>query len=162
MNKRKGLILFLIAIVLFSSVASSCLLLGEGNKIALIRLSGTIAEGSQGGFLTSGGITPSRVRSYLQQASGDSSIKAVVLRIDSPGGTAAASQEIATMVREFEKPVVISMGDIAASGGYYISAYADKIVAEPSTTTGSIGVIIQIIYIEGLLEKLGLEMEIIK
>ena len=96
----------------------------------------------------------------------DSGVKAVVLRINSPGGSAAASQEIASEIRRFKedtgKPVVISMGDVAASGGYYISAYADNIVANPSTLTGSIGVITQFIYIQGLLDKLGLELETIK
>jgi protease-4 len=96
----------------------------------------------------------------------DSDVKAVVLRINSPGGSAAASQEIASSIRRFKedtgKPVVVSMGDMAASGGYYISAYADSIIANPSTLTGSIGVISQFIYIEGLLDKLGLELETIK
>jgi protease-4 len=90
----------------------------------------------------------------------------VVLRVDSPGGSAAASQEIANEIRRFKedtgKPVVISMGSVAASGGYYISVYADKIVASPATLTGSIGVISEFIYIQGLLDKLGLQMEIIK
>jgi protease-4 len=90
----------------------------------------------------------------------------MVLRVDSPGGSAAASQEIASEIRRFKedtgKPVVVSIGDIAASGGYYISVYADRIVANPGTLTGSIGVISHFIYIEGLLGKLGLEMETIK
>jgi protease-4 len=106
------------------------------------------------------------VRNYLSRAEADGFVKAVVLRIESPGGSAAASQEIAAEVLRFKektgKPVVVSMGDVAASGGYYISVYADRIVANPATLTGSIGVISELIYIEGLLEKLGLEMEIIK
>ncbi|MBA7693225.1 hypothetical protein ES703_101801 [subsurface metagenome] len=117
-------------------------------------------------LLTTAGISPKLVRDYLRKAESDGGVKAVVLRINSPGGSAAASQEIALEVRRFKeetgKPVVISMGDVAASGGYYISAYADKIVANPGTLTGSIGVISHFIYIEGLLEKLGLELETIK
>ena len=132
----------------------------------MIRLSGVIADSGQQGLLVSGGISPRLVREYLIMAERDSGVKAVVLRIDSPGGSAAASQEIASSIRRFKedtgKPVVISMGDMAASGGYYISAYADRIIANPSTLTGSIGVISQFIYIEGLLEKLGLELEIVK
>jgi len=135
-------------------------------KVAVIPLSGPIAGTSQQGLLTIGGITPDLVRDYLNRAESDGSVKAVVLRIDSPGGSAAASQEIASEICRFQentgKPVVVSMGDTAASGGYYISVYADRIVANPSTLTGSIGVISQFIYIEGLLEKLGLEIETIK
>ena len=138
----------------------------EKGKVAVIRLSGVIADSGQQGLLVSGGISPRLVREYLIMAERDSGVKAVVLRIDSPGGSAAASQEIASSIRRFKedtgKPVIISMGDIAASGGYYISAYADRIIANPSTLTGSIGVISQFIYIEGLLEKLGLELEIVK
>jgi protease-4 len=133
-----------------------------GEKIALIRLSGAIAESGEAGLFSVSGITPSLVRGYLQRAADDPAVKAVVLRINSPGGTAAASQEIAAMIRDFDKPVVISMGDIAASGGYYISVYADAVVANPDTLTGSIGVITQLFYIQGLLEKLGIEMETIK
>jgi protease-4 len=139
---------------------------GGMGKVAVIPLNGTIVGTSQAGLLTSGGITPSLVRSYLNRAKADASVRAVVLRIESPGGSAAASQEIANEVRHFKektgKPVVVSMGDVAASGGYYISAYADKIVANPATLTGSIGVISELMYIEGLLEKLGLKMEVIK
>jgi len=135
-------------------------------KVAVIRLSGIIADSGQQSLLVSGGISPRLVREYLIMAERDSGVKAVVLRIDSPGGSAAASQEIASSVRHFKentgKPVVVSMGDMAASGGYYISAYADSIIANPSTLTGSIGVISQFIYIEGLLDKLGLKLETIK
>ena len=135
-------------------------------KVAVIPLSGIIAGTSQQGLLTTGGISPTIMRNYLKKAETDGTVVAVVLRIDSPGGSAAASQEIASEVHRFKedtgKPVVISMGDVAASGGYYISVYADRIVANPGTVTGSIGVITQFIYIEGLLEKLGLELETIK
>ncbi len=163
--KRRGVIIALIIIVLVSLVGTSCIIRGgRGEVIAVIPLSGTIAGTQQVGFLTtSGEVTPGLVRSYLQKAENDSAVKAVVLHIDSPGGTAAASQQIAELIRQFpvEKPVVVSMGDVAASGGYYISVYADKIVAGPATATGSIGVIMQIIYYQGLLEKLGIETETI-
>jgi protease-4 len=139
---------------------------GVRGKIAVIPLNGSVVGVSQQGLLTSGGITPRLVRNYLREAEADGFVKAVVLRIESPGGSAAAAQEIAAEIRRFRedtgKPVVVSMGDVAASGGYYISVYADRIVANPATLTGSIGVISQLIYIEGLLEKLGLEMETIK
>lgn len=165
MKAARWRIVLAIVIGLILTVSLSGCMAGKG-KVAVIPLSGTIAGASQQGLLTTGGISPDLVRGYLKKAESDGGVKAVVLRIDSPGGSAAASQEIASEIRRFKddtgKPVVVSMGDVAASGGYYISVYADKIVANPGTLTGSIGVISQFIYIEGLLEKLGLEMEIIK
>ena len=162
-TKWRVALTIVIAIILAVSL-SGCA--GGKEKVAVIPLSGTIAGVSQQGLLTTSGISSSLVRGYLKKAESDDKVKAVVLRIDSPGGSAAASQEIASEIRRFKedtgKPVVVSMGDMAASGGYYISVYADKIVASPSTLTGSIGVISQFIYIQGLLEKLGLEMETIK
>jgi len=165
MKAAKWNVVFMIMIAFMLVVGLSSCAAGNG-KVAVIRLSGVIADSSQQGLLTSGGISPKLVREYLIMAERDSGVKAVVLRIDSPGGSAAASQEIASSIRHFKedtgKPVVISMGDIAASGGYYISAYADTIVANPGTLIGSIGVISQFIYIQGLLDKLGLELETIK
>ena len=165
MKAMRWIIVLTLVIALILAVSVSGCMEGKG-KIAVIPLSGTIAGVNQQGLLTTGGISPKLVRDYLKKAEGDSGVKAVVLRVDSPGGSAAASQEIASEIRRFKedtgKPVVVSMGDIAASGGYYISVYADRIVANPGTLTGSIGVISHFIYIEGLLEKLGLEMETIK
>ena len=165
MKAMRSKVLCMIFIALMLVVTLSGCTAGKG-KVAVIRLSGIIADSGQQGLLVSGGISPRLVREYLIMAERDSGIKAVVLRIDSPGGSAAASQEIASSVRHFKentgKPVVVSMGDMAASGGYYISAYADSIIANPSTLTGSIGVISQFIYIEGLLDKLGLKLETIK
>jgi len=89
-------------------------------------------------------------------------IEGVVLRVQSQGGSIAASQEIAYMIRDFGKPIVVSMADMAVSGGYYISAYAQGIVAQPGTMTGSIGVISTFIDMEGLYDMLGLEVEVIK
>ncbi len=165
MKVARWQIVITIVMALILAVSVGGCMVGK-DKVAVIPLSGPIAGTSQQGLLTIGGITPDLVRDYLKRAESDGSVKAVVLRIDSAGGSAAASQEIASEIRRFQentgKPVVVSMGDMAASGGYYISVYADGIVANPSTLTGSIGVISQFIYIEGLLEKLGLEMETIK
>ncbi len=133
----------------------------EEDRIVVITLAGTIQEG-QAGLFGIGGISPHFVYNQLEQASADDMIKGVVLRVESPGGSIAASQEIAYMVRDFDKPIVISMADMAVSGGYYISAYAQGIVAQPGTMTGSIGVISTFIDLEGLYEKLGIEVEIIK
>ena len=85
-------------------------------------------------------------------------MKALVLRLDTGGGTVAASQEIAGMVQDFPKPVVVPMGDLTASGGYYIASQADVIVAQPGTLTGSISVIWSTFNFEGLMEKIGVEM----
>jgi protease-4 len=94
----------------------------------------------------------------------DSSIKAIVLRIDSPGGAVAPSQEIYSEVKKAaaKKKVVVSMGSIAASGGYYIASAASRIVANPGTLTGSIGVIMEIPNLEGLMNKIGIKTEVIK
>jgi protease-4 len=94
----------------------------------------------------------------------DGSVKAVVVRIDSPGGGVSPSQELYQEIRRTvrEKPVVVSMGSVAASGGYYIACAAQKIYANPGTITGSIGVILQFTNFEELLKKIGFRMEVVK
>lgn len=129
--------------------------------VVVIHLQGPIQE-SGGGFGAVHGITPRHVARQLDRAAADLSIRAVVLRVNSPGGTVAASQQIAAMIENFEKPIVVSMGDMATSGGYYISAPADGIVAHPGTITGSIGVIMTTFNLQGLHEKLGIEVEVIR
>jgi protease IV len=131
------------------------------DRIVVIYLTGSIQESAGGGFLT-GAITPRYVQNQLNKAETDAAIKGIVLRVESPGGSIAASQEIAALIRNFSKPVVVSMADMAASGGYYISAPAQGIVAQPGTMTGSIGVISTLINTDGLYEMLGLEVETFK
>ena len=94
----------------------------------------------------------------------DDRIQAIVLRIESPGGSVAASQEIYREVIKTAalKKVVVSMGNVAASGGYYVAAAADRIVANPGTLTGSIGVIMQFSNIQELLQKIGISLEVVK
>ncbi len=103
---------------------------------------------------------------FYRQVRYDEDIKAVVIRVNSPGGGVSASDQIYMMVKsireDFNKPVVVSMGGVAASGGYYISAPADKIVAEPTTVTGSIGVIASWFILKGTLEKIGAEPVIMR
>ncbi|MCL0079734.1 signal peptide peptidase SppA [Dehalococcoidia bacterium] len=152
-----ALIVLSLVIVVWADVGRAFI---PGNRIAVISLTGPIME-SGGGLLAPAAITPDLVRGLLEQAERDDSIKAVVLRIESPGGAIAASQEIGDTIRDFEKPIVVSMGDQATSGGYYISAHADMIVAQPGTITGRIGVIFQHLNVDGLLEKLGIERETI-
>ena len=133
--------------------------------VAVVVVDGEIAEGeSSSGGLLSGGATGSRtVVKALEAAADAPSVKAVVLRVDSPGGSAFASDEIWRGVEEVKKsgkPVVVTMGGYAASGGYYVSAGADAIWSEPSTITGSIGVYGGKFNGEGLFGKLGINTEI--
>ncbi|MCH8568187.1 MAG: S49 family peptidase [Balneolales bacterium] len=111
-----------------------------------------------GGTQTEGGIQARRLASEIRSARGNDRIKAIVLRADSPGGDALASDLVAEELRKTmeEKPVIISMGNVAASGGYWISMYSDQIIVVPTTVTGSIGVISGWIYDDGLTDRLRL------
>lgn len=133
---------------------------GEGpDRVAIVRISGTIHGGtSEPSLFDDGGAGARDVLSQLRQTSEDDSIRAVILRIDSPGGAVVASDDIAAGVRRLRerKPVVASMGDVAASGGYYVAAQAERILANPGTITGSIGVIAVLPNLEGTAEKLGI------
>lgn len=138
---------------------------GEGeDKVALIGLSGLILEeaGPAGPFSGGAVITPKKVRELLRKAEKDEAVKGVVLSINSPGGSAVASNRIWEVIIAFEKPTVVLMGDTAASGGYFIASAADKIVADEATVTGSIGVIAEVFNLAGLYEKLGVEVEVFK
>lgn len=122
-----------------------------GDSIAVIHIDDVI-QGSSG---SSG--DPEYVLDQIDQALKDDSVKAIVLRIDSPGGTVAASQEIMLAVRRAaeEKPVVTSVGDVCASGAYMVAAQTDEIIASPGSTVGSIGVIMELANVEELLAKIG-------
>jgi len=134
-----------------------------GNKpvVGVIDINGMIVGGRSSTGLFGGGYAGSQtVMAQLRQVSRNPNIRAVVLRMNSPGGTAAASQEITEEVLRLKKAgvkVVTSMSDVAASGAYWIAASSDKIVANPGTITGSIGVIIQTKSYRGLFDKLGIE-----
>lgn len=165
--KRKSLIFITIAILLIVSVnLFACTnvggwnMLGE-NKVAVVSLNGPVqAQASSGLFLGGSAITPQLVRSQLDKARNDYAVKAVVLQIESPGGSIAACQDIVNEIDRLGKPVVVSLGTLAASGGYYIAAKADKIVALPGTLTGSIGVISEVPNLKGLYDKLGIKMDV--
>jgi len=120
-------------------------------KVAIVKVYGVIKS-------------PDRYIRTLDRLEKDRSVKAVVLRVDSPGGVVGACQEIYEKVRELRrrKPVVVSMGSVAASGGLYISVPATKIVANPGTITGSIGVIIQTYNLKGLADRLGVKVITVK
>jgi protease-4 len=163
--KKKAIIISVGILVLLAAILIPTILIpGTAvGKIAVISLSGTITTEDSSLFSDSA-ITPELVRDYLTRAEEDKAVKAIVLRIESPGGEIEPCQEILWEIERVKetKPLVVSMGSMAASGGYYISTKADKIVALPSTMTGSIGVISQVTNIEGLLEKLGIQIETFK
>lgn len=162
MLRRKAAIAGMVVLLLVAMlVPVSCAL--AGGKIAVIFLSGPITAETSSLFYSQA-ITPEVVKEQLDKAEQDVAVKAIVLRVESPGGVVAPCQEILGTIEEVKqsKPVVVSMGSMAASGGYYISAKADKIVALPGTLTGSIGVISQVPNVKGLFEKLGIEMETFK
>lgn len=127
-------------------------LTGE-DRIALVRVEGVILDAQQ---------TVADLKKFAETPS----IKAIVLRIDSPGGGVVASQEIHDAVKrvrnKHNKTVIASMGTVAASGGYYIAVATDRIVANPGTLTGSIGVIMELANLEGLLKKIGVENVVVK
>ncbi len=154
-----GLILFCCFIVVlifaagFWGISADSGSLGiSGNKIGLIELEGVIFSSRS-------------IVQKLERLLESDAISAVVLRIDSPGGGVAASQEIYEAVkdiRESGKPVVVSMGSVAASGGYYVACGADSILANPGTTTGSIGVILEVPNFTELLKKIGIKFLVVK
>ncbi len=118
-----------------------------------------------GVILVEGPITDSRtITAQLVKFKKDETIRAIILRIDSPGGGVGPSQEIYREVMKTRKAkkVIASMGGLAASGGYYIAAASDKIVANPGTITGSIGVIMEFVRLEELMKKLGISLEVMK
>lgn len=133
-------------------------------KIAIIYAAGEIKTESSGYYSNAAEIIHDDLIKEMQDAQYNKHIKAVVLRVNSPGGSAFASEQICQALQELkkEKPVVVSMGDYAASGGYYISAFADKIIASPTTLTGSIGIFGMFFNAEELSEKVGLHYDVVK
>ena len=161
--KRTITISLVMLLLLGMLIPSGCMSIPVKGKIAVIPLTGTIAS-QQGSLFFGPTITPELVREQLGRAEKDVVVKAIVLRIESPGGAVAPCQQILGEIERVKetKPIVVSMENMAASGGYYISTKADKIVALPGTLTGSIGVISQIPNVEGLYEKLGIKMQTFK
>jgi protease-4 len=123
-----------------------------GDKVALIEINGVIDKSDD-------------VVRQLKEYEDDSSVKALILRVDSPGGGVAAAQEIYDQLLKFKdskKYIVVSMGSVAASGGYYVSCAADTIFADPGTLTGSIGVIFSYPILRNLMDKVGVQMQVVK
>jgi protease-4 len=147
MKMKKGYIILIVFLVLvlisaaltavYFSITDDLSLTGE--RVEVIYLEGVLVTGDiPPGFGYAGS---ENICNELRAADRNNAVKAIVIRMNSPGGTPAAAQEIVTEIKRIEKPIVASMGDIAASGAYYVAAPADVIVANPDTITGSIGVI---------------------
>jgi len=134
----------------------------KNNKIALVYVVGAITTGeSTASFFGSETVGSDTIVKALRQAEDDPKVKGIVLRVDSPGGSALASDLIWREVVRTKKPLIASMGDTAASGGYYVSMGAKKIFVEPGTLTGSIGVVGGKLALRGLFDKIGLNAETI-
>jgi protease-4 len=135
-------------------------------KIAVVDISGMLLDQQVNGLLTEGENPVSFTQEQLKKAEEDSAVKAVILRINSPGGTVTASQIIHDEVTRFKaksgKPVVAMMMDMATSGGYYVACASDRLFAYPTTVTGSIGVIMQLFSLQGSLEAIRMKTYAIK
>ncbi|MBM4294991.1 MAG: signal peptide peptidase SppA [Deltaproteobacteria bacterium] len=142
---------------------------GKGrDKILLMDISGIIVEGPRGNSIWSmkSFTRPDRIKEELEKAAKDDRVKALVLRINSPGGTVSGSDVILHEIRTFKKekgiPVVACLTGVATSGGYYVAQAGDDIVAYPTCITGSIGVLAMKLNIKGLLDKVGVDPEMVK
>lgn len=134
---------------------------GDGSKIAQIDIRGLISDRVEGGLISQPTNPVDDLAARLRKAGQDPEVKAIIIRINSPGGTVTASdmmyREVRRFVEESKKPVVTSLGEIAASGGYYLALSGDRIVAEPTSITGSIGVIIPTINVSEGLSRIGIK-----
>lgn len=160
--KRKGIFIALIvaAVIIFAGImvisvvvalSDNNMDLQYGKAVGLVEINGAIASSDDAVRL---------IKKYRD----NNSIKAIVVRVNSPGGGVTASQEIFETIKaaRAKKPVVCSMGEVAASGGYYIACGCDSIVANPGTLTGSIGVILSYAMVEELTKKIGIKFEVVK
>ena len=148
--------IFFVVLFLTSSLSgrktAAALSVMEADRVAMVKIEGLL-------------ISSERVVEELNEYADDPSVKAIVIRIDSPGGGVVVSQEIYNAVKNAKKEgkkIIVSMGSVAASGGYYVAAAADKIVANPGTLTGSIGVKMEFANVEKLLEKIGVKGMVVK
>ena len=168
-------LLGLVALV-FIGMLASCAALVKATSSSISSLSSSSAHdyqvlpGKEGiavyhmdaSISASSGTTPEQIRKIIKRVEEQDSIKALVVRVNCPGGTVAASEEIAGYIKNCSKPVVFSVSDLCASGAYMAASQADAILAMPSSSVGSIGVIMQTLDISELLEKLGIKMGSIK
>lgn len=147
------LVIFLVTVIAIETILGQRISLPvPGARVGLVRIEGTL-------------IDPSIIIEDLKAVERDAGVRSLVIRIESPGGGVSASQEIYDRIvklRDNGLPVVVSMGSIAASGGYYVACPADTIVANPGTLTGSIGVIMSFAQFEELFRKIGMDIEVVK
>jgi protease-4 len=163
LNSKSWVLIFIVAICVAGAISLAMLVyvgsfmpdrrgIAFGDRIGLVEITGTI-------------VNPQPVVDQIAEFGDDDNIKAILVRIESPGGVVAAAEEIyeeLKRVRDDGKPVVASMGGVAASGGYYVACGADSIVANPGTLTGSIGVIMSFPNTEDLFKKIGVGFEVVK
>ena len=139
---------------------------GGRDKIAMIEVEGMLMNAKSGGFMQPSENPLSLFQQQMRQAAKDKDVKAVVLRVNSPGGTVTTSDAMYEIVMRFKerthKPVVSSMQEVAASGAYYVSLASDKMIAQPTTVVGSIGVIFNTFDLSGTMEKIGAQANAIK
>lgn len=171
MNRTLTIGVAIVAAILLISLLGAYLVshrpdsIGEGKKVAVIKLEGTIEMSSpEGGLFSTQAATPKSFRNKLEKATDDSSVKAIVIYVNSPGGSVVASEEMSRAIKEAKekKPVVAWLGELATSGGYFVASASNYIVADPATITGSIGVISIFPEYSKLLKKFGLNMTVIK
>jgi len=156
MSKKVWLTLTIIIAILVligvSAVFRGCSGLASGKGVGLIKIQGYIGSG----------IDYRRIMRNLETCKKDPRIKAIVLRINSPGGEVVPCQEIHQQIKGMNKPTVASFGTVAASGGYYIACACDKIIADPGSITGSISVLMEFLNLTELTKKIGVKFEVVK
>lgn len=130
-----------------------------GDKIAVVEIKGMISSSGNDALFGEGGVSSSFVVEKLKAANDDNSVKGILLNIDSSGGAVVASSTIANAVKNIQKPVVAYIGEVGASGAYWVASAADVIVADPLSITGSIGVAGSYLEFSGLMEKYGVKYE---
>lgn len=145
---------------LIKSSAKDNISVSSEGLVAIIRINGVISASGDGG-ITSGETSPENIIKDIRDAEEDDEVKAILLRINSPGGTAGSSEEIYSAIKQIRKPVVASISDIGASGAYWIASGTDKIIANASSEVGSIGVIIEIPNLQKLFNKIGVDLQVI-
>jgi protease-4 len=150
-----------VSLARYHRVRATSVGLVPGPKVAVVYGVGGVTDGESGWSVTGQYMGADTIAKALEDAAQDDTIAAIVFRIDSPGGSALASDLIwqAVVTAKKTKPVVVSMSGVAASGGYYVAAGATKIVAQPATLTGSIGIVFSLPNIQGLLDKIGIHTE---
>ena len=152
MTRKRFIKIFFVLAILLVLVLIVRALVGDGTmgeKVAVVDIAGAISKSD-------------KVIELIHEYRDNGNVKAIVVRIDSPGGSVAPVQEIYSELNKLEKPVVASLAGTAASGGYYIACAADEIFANPGTLTGSIGVIAQFIKLRGLYDKVGIDQQTVK